>query len=304
MKLEALNRQFAIDKQLTFVAGPGGLPVAQLNNHLASATIALQGAHVMTFQPQGESAVLWLSKLSHFNPGKAIRGGIPVCWPWFANHPTDSSKPAHGFARNRLWQVTATRKLPDDRLQLQMELEDDAETRQLWPWRFAARLTVTAGSELAVELQISNRDEKTFTCSGALHSYFAVSDIGNITITGLEGGRYIDKVAEDQLRQQQGPLAITGETDRIYLNTPADCLLEDQAWKRRIRIAKQGSKTTVVWNPWREKAAAMADFGDDEYHGMVCVEAANAADDRITLAPGEEHRLQTRISVEPLVLPR
>ncbi len=298
MKLETVNRQFAIDKQLTFVAGPGGLPTAQLKNRLASATVALQGAHVVTYQPQGESNLLWLSKLSQFKPGKAIRGGIPICWPWFANHPDDSSKPAHGFARNRLWEISATRRLPDDRLQLEMKLEDDAKTRQLWPWRFTAWLTVTAGSELEVELRISNRDEKTFSCSGALHSYFSVSDIGNVTITGLEGAGYIDKVSGDQLRQQQEPLAITGETDRIYLNTSADCLIEDQGWNRCIRIAKQGSRTTVVWNPWQEKAAAMADFGNDEYRNMVCVETANAADDLITLAPGEEHRMQTTISVE------
>ncbi len=300
MKLETINRQFAIDKQLIFIAGPGGLPVIQFKTRQASATVALQGAHVMDFQPRDASPVLWLSRLSHFKPGKAIRGGIPICWPWFGNHPADSSKPAHGFARNRLWEVTATHRLPNETLQLQMTLKNDTETRQLWPWHFSARLTVTVGHELEVELQIHNRDEKPATCSCALHNYFVISDINDTVITGLEGCRYIDKVADNQPRLQQGPLTITAETDRIYVDTRSDCLIDDCGWKRRIRIAKQGSRSTVVWNPWQEKAAAMADFGNDEYRSMVCVETANAADDRITLAPGEKHRLLTRISVEPL----
>jgi len=301
MNLEMVNRNFAIKECITFSSEPCGLPVAHIKNLQGSAIVALQGAHVMAFQPQGESPVLWLSKHSHFRPGKAIRGGIPVCWPWFANHPADSSKPAHGFARTGLWDVTATRNLPDGSTKLQMELRDDTGTRKLWPYYFTIQLIITVGNRLEVELLFHNQNDKTFTCTSALHSYFAVSNTGNITITGLKGRNYIDKVLQGQLRQQQEPLTITEETDRIYLNTSADCLIEDRGWKRCIRIAKQGSQTTVVWNPWQEKATAMVDFGDDEYRGMVCVEAVNTADDVITLAPGEKHSLQTSISVEPLL---
>jgi D-hexose-6-phosphate mutarotase len=153
---------------------------------------------------------------------------------------------------------------------------------------------------LKVELIATNTGKEAFTCGGALHSYFHVSSISNVVIKGLEGCSYIDKVDESRRGVQEGSVTIDGETDRIYLEIDGDCLIEDNGLQRRIGIAKSGSRTTVVWNPWVDKARAMKDFGDQEYHSMVCVETANAAEDLITVAPGEAHRLQSIISVESL----
>lgn len=294
-----LNSLFALDSQLSFKAGPGGLTVAEISNDYAQASVALHGAHVLSFQPRGQQPVLWLSRHSHYKIGKAIRGGIPVCWPWFAAHPRDSSKPSHGVARTTVWTVSSSEALADGSTQLRLELRDSEETQALWPHAFRIALTMTVGRTLQVDLNIHNPGEAPFVCTGALHTYFTVSDIANVTILGLEACAYLDKVAHDGHKTQQGPITITAETDRIYLNTTADCLIVDSAWQRQIRVAKQGSRTTVVWNPWTDKSKQMADFGDDEYHGMVCVETTNAADDIITVPAGGDHTLQTTISVEP-----
>jgi glucose-6-phosphate 1-epimerase len=242
---------------------------------------------------------LWASRHSYFTPGKAIRGGIPVCWPWFASHPADPGKPAHGFARTSQWSVLDSELTSEGAIRLRLGLTDATATRALWPHPFQLELRVTVGAALQVELLIRNPGDTTFTCTDALHSYFSVSDNTNVTITGLESTAYLDKVAGNQRREQSGPITISGETDRVYLDTSADCLIIDPGWQRQIRVAKQGSRTTVVWNPWAEKARQMADFGAEEYRQMVCVETANAADEVITVPAGGEHGLQTTISIEP-----
>jgi len=298
--LEDLNRRYAITDQLAFESGPGGFTLAKIRNPHAEATVALHGGHVLSFFPRGHEPVLWASKQSRFEIGKAIRGGIPVCWPWFADHPTDGDKPAHGFARTALWSVTESVSLKDGRTRLRLAISDNDATRTLWPYLFRLEIVVTVGSMLQVELIASNTGKEAFTCGGALHSYFHVSSISDVVIKGLEGCSYIDKVDEGRRGVQEGPVTIDGETDRIYLETDGDCLIEDNSLQRRIRIAKSGSRTTVVWNPWLDKARAMKDFGDQEFHSMVCVETANAAEDQITVAPGEAHRLQSIISVESL----
>lgn len=296
--LTALNEQFGLASRLVFKTGPGGLTAAEIDSGHATATIFLQGAHVLSFQPRNQQPVLWVSGNSYFTSGKPIRGGIPVCWPWFANHPTDPAKPAHGFARTSEWSVLGSELTTGEAVRLRLGLSDTAATHTVWPHAFHLELVVTVGSTLQVELLIRNPGETPFTCTGALHSYFSISDIANITITGLEGGAYLDKVAGNQRREQTEPITITGETDRVYFDTRADCLIMDQGWQRQIRVAKRGSQTTVVWNPWIEKAQRMADFGAEEYRQMVCVETANAADDIITVPAGGEHRLETTISSE------
>lgn len=297
--LTALNEQFGLASQLVFKTGPGGLTTAEIDSGHAIAAVVLQGAHVLSFQPRDQQPILWVSGGSYFAAEKPIRGGIPVCWPWFANHPTDAAKPAHGFARTNEWSVLGSELTTAEAVRLRLGLTDTIATRALWPHPFHLELVVTVESTLQVELLIRNPGDTPFTCTGALHSYFSISDIANITITGLESGTYLDKVAGNQRREQSGPITITGETDRVYLDTCADCLIVDRGWRRQTRVTKQGSRTTVVWNPWAEKARQMADFGAEEYRQMVCVETANAAEDVIAVPPGGEHRLQTTISLEP-----
>ncbi|MBL8479465.1 MAG: D-hexose-6-phosphate mutarotase [Sterolibacteriaceae bacterium] len=289
--LEKLNRRFGIADQLGFEELPGGLLTARIDTAFASASIALQGAHVISYQAKGHAPLIWLSPQAKFAPGKSIRGGVPVCWPWFGAHATDARFPGHGFARTAPWQLLDARVLPDGRLRLEFELIQSDATRAQWPCASTVRNSVTVGQELEVELATTNTGSTSFQLGQALHTYLVVGDIRRIDIAGLDGCEFIDKVGGTARRRQQGPVRFTQETDRIYLATRGCCAIRDPALERSILITSTGSRSTVVWNPWIEKAEKMGDFGPDGYLGMVCVETANAAEDVITLAPGATHRM-------------
>lgn len=296
--IERLNAAHARGERLRFVAGPGGLTVAQIRNPHATATVALQGGQVLAYQPHGVAPVLWVSRAAVYAAGKPVRGGIPVCWPWFGPHPSDPSKPNHGFVRGLLWTVRASADDPGGTTRLTLGIGDSPETRALWPYGFDLRVEISVGAALEVALVARNTGAEPFTCTGALHSYFGVDEISTVQIEGLEGRDYLDTADQYRRAHQDGPVRIAAEVDRIYLDTPDDCLIRDPQLERTIRVAKSGSRTTVVWNPWIEKARGLRDMADDEYVEMVCVETANAADDQIVLAPGAEHRLVARIVVE------
>lgn len=298
--LDTLNRNFAIKDKLHFVEGSGGLLIAEVTTQHGNATIALQGAHVMTFTPAGEQPVIWLSNFAKFGLGKSIRGGVPVCWPWFGPHVSDPKLPGHGYARTVTWRLNQVQSLSDDRIRLEFELEESTATRAQWPHRTPVRNIITVGRALEVELVTTNADNVPVTIGDALHTYFKVGDVRQATIHGLEGCDYLDKVDGGQRKQQSGAVTIGQEVDRIYLNTGSVCEIRDPSLKRRIKISSSGSHSTVVWNPWIEKANKMGDFGPDGYLGMLCVETANAAEDVVHLAPGQVHRLVARYEVEQL----
>ena len=295
-----LNREYGIRDQLAFVEGPGGLVWAEINNPYAEAAITLHGGQILSYRPQAHAPVLWLSRKRYFQTGKAIRGGIPVCWPWFGAHPTDAGKPAHGFARTAAWSVNESEQLADGGTRLKLFFAASEETLALWPHRFQLEIEVTVSDILRVKLICTNTGSAPFTCTGALHSYFSLSSISNVVIKGLEECPYLDKVDQGRRKVQEGPISIKRETDRIYTDTTAACTIEDNGLDRRIDITKNGSRTTVVWNPWTDKARRMQDFGDEEYENMVCVETANAAADVITLAPGGTHALEQIVRVASL----
>ncbi len=297
--LSSLNHHFAIPDQLKFVEAAEGFLVAEISNSLATARIALQGAHVMTFQPNGEAPLLWLSEKAVFRPGKAIRGGTPLCWPWFGAHPTDAGLSAHGFARNQNWRVIASEALADGSTRIALELQKNETARAQWPYICHLRCIITVGRTLAIELATENNGTVPFAYSEALHTYFNVGDVEQIRITGLDGNRYFDKL-DGETRQQHGAIEIHGEIDRLYLDTISDCVIEDPVLKRRIRVHKQGSSATVVWNPWAEKSRKLGDMGESAYRKMVCVESANAFTSVLRLAPGALHRLVAVYATEPL----
>ena len=298
MSISDLNQRFAIPGHVTFKEGPGGLTVAEVANSLAESTIALQGAHIMTFTPRGQEPVVWLSKFAKFAPGKSIRGGVPICWPWFGPHATDATLPGHGFARTVMWEVLESGTTPDGATFLRFGLIENDATRAQWPHASTVQLEVTVGSALRVELVTRITGKESFVLGEALHTYFHISDVAKMKITGLEGCDYLDKVGGTARKTQQGAIVIEGEVDRVYLNTSADCLIEDSGFKRRIRVAGQNTRSAVVWNPWIEKADKMGDFGPEGHRGMVCVETANAVENVVTVKPGEEHRLVAIYSAE------
>ncbi len=298
--IAALNSRFAVAGQLEFAEGPGGLTVAKVSNAQGEAMISLSGGHVMTWQPRGEKPVLWLSGYAKFAPGKSIRGGVPVCWPWFGPHEKEAGFPGHGFARTVPWAVDSTEALADGSTRLALTLQQSDATRAQWPHPSSAQIVITVGRELRIDLITHNQGDAPFVLGEALHTYFALGDIRNAPIRGLEGCTYWDKAGGGQTRIQEGPIVIGSEVDRVYLDTAADCTIDDGSLKRRIRIRKEGSRSTVVWNPWVEKAEKMGDFGPDGYLGMVCVESGNALGNVVTVAPGASHTLTAIYSVEPL----
>ncbi len=296
--VEKLNKQFAIPGQLRFSAGPAGLPRLTINNRQASAEVLLQGAHLTHWAPVGEQAVIWLSPAAKFATGKSVRGGVPICWPWFGPHAFMPSFPAHGFARTTDWEVTASRQAADGTTGVSLRHAPTEKTREQWPHNTPVELHLTVGGSLDLELVTHNDGPSPVTIGQALHTYFAVGDVRQVQVLGLEDCTYIDKVDGGRRKRQQDSVTIDREVDRVYLGTAGDCVIDDPAGGRRIRIRKRGSHSTVVWNPWQDKARQMGDLGDDGHLRMLCVESCNAADDVVTLAPGGELRLWVSYSLE------
>lgn len=299
---QQLNAQFGIDGQLSFRDDASGLVIAEIANPHATASLCLQGAHLMTWQPKSQSVpVVWLSRDAKLAAGKSIRGGVPVCWPWFGAHASESGFPAHGYARTVPWQVIESGSEPDGATRLTLRLVESEKTRAQWPHDARLELTVSIGEVLRMELSTENAGATDFAIGEALHTYFRIGDIGAARVTGLDGCDYWDKVGGSTLKKQSGIIRFEGETDRVYINTGASCAIEDEMLKRRIRIATSGSLSTVVWTPWTDKAERMGDLGKpDGWREMVCVESGNAIDNVVTVAPGNRHRLIVEYRAESL----
>jgi glucose-6-phosphate 1-epimerase len=280
--------QFGIPNSLRFETAPGGLVRAIISTPLADGELYLQGAHVTQWTPKGQSPVLFMSSTSLFTPGKAIRGGVPVIFPWFGARSDGKPGPQHGFARSSIWQVESTRLTPAGEVEIALVLPA-GETP-------AARARFFFGDSLRMELEVRNDTDQPFQYEEAFHTYFSVADIHQTSVTGLEETTYIDKTDSFARKLQKAePVRCAKETDQVHLNTAATCVIHDAVWKRMIVVEKTGSASTIVWNPWSEKAAGMSDMGPGEWQRMICVESGNAADNAITLKPGESHCLTTTI---------
>lgn len=295
--LASLQLRFAGADFLNFSEFSPGFVAVTVTTPFSTATIALQGAHVVTWQPKGQKPVIWLSRAAKFAPGKSIRGGVPLCWPWFGPHSSESTFPGHGFARTIPWLLLDARKLPDGRVRLEFEPVMNDAARTQWPHASTVKYSVTIGQELVVGLATRNTGKTPFQLGQALHTYFEIGDIRQARVAGLAGCSYIDKVDGGKRKKQKGDIIISGEADRVYLDTNGCCGIVDPVMKRTLLITSTGSRSTVVWNPGAEKAAKMGDFGKAGENKMVCVETANAADDVITLAPGETHRMTAQYRV-------
>jgi D-hexose-6-phosphate mutarotase len=297
--IDDLNSTFGIDGHLAFEAGGGGLARVVITNAFATAEVYLHGAHLTAYQPRGAEGLVWLSDLAEFHPGKAIRGGIPIVWPWFGPHPSRPDLPQHGFARTSEWAVWGSRALPDGRTELRLRLAGNDTKRLQWHHAFELDVRFLVGERLQVELTTRNTGSNAVEIGSALHTYFRVGDVERISIEGLGGRRYIDQVDGHKLKRTQAAISISEEVDRVYMDTSDECVIDDPEFGRRIRVAKSGSLSTVVWNPWIAKAKRMTDFPDEGYRRMVCVETANAARDARVLRPGGVHTLRQTISLEP-----
>lgn len=274
-----------------------GLKALRLRASGSEALIYLQGAQLASFRTSEHGELLWLSDKAVYSAGKAIRGGVPVCFPWFGAHATRGDAPAHGFARTSEFRFEGS-EARGDNVVAELSLVSSAATLPLFPHPFSARLRLSLGRELSVAFEVENTGTTAFEYELALHSYFGVSDVRNVELVGLAGASYDDKVSgERSVAQGAEPLRFVAETDRVY-DSSARVSVLDPARKRRLVIDKTCSATTVVWNPWVDKAKRMSDFGDDEWPGMLCVEAANTGPRRIKLSPEFRHTTTTIISAE------
>lgn len=287
----------ALPPHLRWIEGSETYPVLEIEHPMCRAKIALHGAHLMEWTPAGQQPVIYVSPTAVLREGKAIRGGIPVCWPWFSAHPSDSTKPAHGLARNRFWQLLEAGS-DDAGVRLVFTLPCSDEIRTIWNHAFDLRLEMHLGEQLEIRLITRNTGATAFPVAGALHSYFAVGDVRQVKIAGLAGAEFFDTtVTPWQQHLQQGDVTVSGEIDAIYASSN-ELTLFDSVLKRRIVIRKTGSATTVVWNPDVQKASAMNDLPAADVPKFLCIEAANSNQAAVTLAPGESHTLGMWIFIE------
>ncbi|NJN72133.1 MAG: D-hexose-6-phosphate mutarotase [Limnothrix sp. RL_2_0] len=301
MDLQRLNQDYGIAGSLKFVERESGFPLIEITNSQGSGLISIYAGHVLSYRPAGATEdVIFLSSDVVFKEGKAIRGGVPICWPWFGPDPEGLGRTNHGFVRDRLWSVISTETTTSGATRVILGLKDTAETRQIWDYSFELAIAITVGSSLTLELITRNTGDKTFTITQALHTYFQIGDISQTKVLGLDNCDYIDKVDGGKQKNQLGEVAIASEVDRVYLAVPNTLTIEDPALSRRINIHSKNSKTAIIWNPWIEKAANMGDLGDTDYKTMICVETANAADDAVKISPQSEYNLTAIYTLENL----
>lgn len=294
-----LQRRLEIPGTAQVVAGNGGLAKVRITTPEVVGELYLQGAHVTSWKPAGREEVLFVSSQSRWKDGVAIRGGVPVCFPWFGSKADDAEAPPHGFVRTRTWQLESIVQ-SGGTVTVSMITESDESTKRWWLADFRLVHRVTFGSELTLELVMTNTGEPSLQFEEALHTYFRVGDVEKARVRGLNEVQYLDKTEAYEKKTQQGDIVIVSETDRVFLNTIEAIELDDPVSHRRIRLTQENSHSSVIWNPWVEKARAMPDFADDEWKQMICVETCNVGDFGVTLGAGQEHTMKAVLRVDNL----
>jgi glucose-6-phosphate 1-epimerase len=280
----------------SIVQGEGGLPKILVTTPEATAEVYLHGAQLTAWQPAHSGPVIFLSSQSEFAAGKAIRGGIPVCFPWFGPKADDTKAPKHGTARLKEWKLDKI-TYENGIVCIRLSTENDGASERWFPHPFRVEHHIRIGRELTLDLIAHNTGADSFVISEAQHTYYHVGGIEQVSVEGLDAKHYLDNNAGNREFTQHGPLMITEATDNAYQQTTDTVALIDPAMRRSIRVEKSGSANTIVWNPWKEGAAAMADLGDDEWPRFLCIEAANMRGGSVTVPAGESHTLRTHIVV-------
>lgn len=299
MNVDQLNADYGIVNQLKFVEGKGGFPVIEVDNNKAKARISAYAGQVLSFQPVGEPEdLMFVSENAYYKTGKATKGGIPICWPWFGPDPEGLGRASHGFVRNRMWQVLSTEAMATGETRVKLGVSSSAETQEIWPHSFELAIEIVVGTQLSVSLITQNTGSEAFSITQAFHTYFAIGDVNQVQVLGLEDASYLDKVDGGTQKTQAGAVTISAETDRIYTGVKPELVIDDAALGRRIRITTTGSHTAIVWNPWAEISAKMADLAEQDYQRFICVETANAADETIQVAPGSDYQLQAVYAID------
>jgi len=301
MNASELNKEFSLDGILEITEEHSGFPFIKIKNQYASAVISLYGGQVLSYDQGEAEELLFLSDKAFYETGKAIKGGVPICWPWFGADPEGKGRPAHGFARNSLWQLDSTEQMVDGSTKVVISLLPVEDSKKLFPYKFKLTLTVVVGKKLELDLATENLDEKSFDITQALHTYFVVKNINEVSVSGLDGCAYLDKAKSnmgEENKTQNGDVSFSGEVDRIYLDVPNDLYVRQKDTEKLTAIQSVNNKTAVVWNPWRELCEQSADLNSDDYTRFVCVETANAAENVIKVKPGDAFSLRVIYSVD------
>ncbi|WP_415901159.1 D-hexose-6-phosphate mutarotase [Neptuniibacter sp. QD29_5] len=294
-QVQALYAKYGALKGITIEIHKQLVAIA-VKNEAASATVFLQGAQVAEYSRIGEQPVLWLGQENDFKSGKSLRGGVPICWPWFGDlsrnpnqvrdQVNEAEPPAHGFVRSQDWELLAVDLIDSETTRLTLQLE--VLPTELWPYPAVLRLTVTVGVELDLELKVKNLGSDTFSYTSALHSYLQIGHVNDAAIEGLETVEYIDTLEDWQVKQSNSAIGISAETDRIYPNIPAQVAIKDKQMRRQILMSADNLPDMVVWNPWIDKSKRLSHFADNDYENMVCLENASVLDNAVELAPGSD----------------
>jgi glucose-6-phosphate 1-epimerase len=298
-QIEFLNRRCGIPGVVQVSVGNGGLAKLRIATAFSSSEIYLHGAQVTSWQPAGGEEAIFLSEHSQWQDGRAIRGGIPICFPWFRAKADDPQAPSHGFVRIRQWQLDSVTVEQDGSVVVVCATESDESTRRWWPHGFRLMYRVTIGRELQLELTAINTESTSFRFEEALHTYFRVGNAQSVRVHGLDQAAYFDNADGNREKVQSGDILFAAATDNAYINTKGAVDLIDPAWCRTIRTEKENSGTTVVWNPWQQGAASLSDFGNDEWQRMTCVEACNILGSAVLLGPGQSHTMRATLGIAP-----
>jgi glucose-6-phosphate 1-epimerase len=296
-RIDELNERFGITGTAQVRRGNGGLAKLTITGPMAEAEIYLHGAQVTAWRPAGEAEVIFLSEHSKWEDGRAIRGGIPVCFPWFRAKADDPNAPAHGFVRTKEWNLESVHAEGDGTVSVVCATRCDEGSRRWWPHEFRLAHRITVGKTLGIELTVTNTGSTAFPFEEALHTYFSVADVEQVEVRGLEGIAFLDNVEGNRRKVQAEGLRLAGPLDNAYIESRGAVELADPVLGRVVRTAKENSSTTIVWNPWRQGAAKLSDLGDEEWRQMICVEASNILGGAISLDPGREHTMHAEIGL-------
>jgi glucose-6-phosphate 1-epimerase len=296
-RIIALKENLTIPRGVQIVEGNGGLPKIQIGTASAQAEIYLHGAQVTAWKPASADEVLFVSEKSHWEDGRAIRGGIPVCFPWFRAKAGDPHAPAHGFVRTKDWHLESITEIPGESVCVYLSTESDDATRRWWPFDFRLEYRITVGARLKLELRMMNTGQSALQFEEALHTYFRVGDVEQVGVRGLDGAAYLDNRNGNRRKTQTGELRLSSQTDDAFVGTLGPVEIVDEVLRRTLKTEKLNSNSTIAWNPWRDGTASMPDLGADEWRRMLCVEGGNILDSAVMLEPQEVHTLTVEISI-------
>ena len=301
-KIQSLYAQFGQIKGISIELYKRLIAIS-VKNDAATATIFLQGAQLAEYKKKGQEPLLWLSEQCDYQVGSPLRGGVPVCWPWFGDisRNPDAVKqqvigddlPAHGLVRSVEWELVEINLLDKNTTQLILSL--DVQPSEQWPYAARLQLEVTVGTELTLQLSVTNKSEKSFTFTSALHTYLNISDITQVQVKGLEHATYLDTLDNWSTQSSTEPLSVKGELDSVYTNISQSVLVEDKQWNRSISLQGINAPDLVAWNPWIKKSQALSQFADTDYQQMLCLESAHLLDNAQLLNPEEQFTFGVQI---------